>query len=134
MLNGIPLQRKHFFTFLLVSFVSFVLTNDRIEGCPPGVDLDTKKGEVVEGIQEVVGCVDEEWDCDPTPPIEALVPVFVYVLVSSFLRTSFASLLLSISIMDCFAMRIISRVVFSQASTSNSVSLARWYFKWLIPP
>ena len=85
MLNGISLQRKHFVTILSASPFSFDLTNDRIEGCPPGVDLGTKKGEVAEGIREVVDRVDEEWDCGPTPPIETLVPVFVYVLVSSFM-------------------------------------------------
>jgi hypothetical protein len=40
--KSIPLQRKHLATSLSTSFVSFLLINDRIEGCPPGVDLSTK--------------------------------------------------------------------------------------------
>jgi hypothetical protein len=58
----------------------------QIEGCPPGVDLATKKGEVDEWTAEVEGPMAEEWDCGIGPPSEALVPVFLSASSSSFLR------------------------------------------------
>jgi hypothetical protein len=65
--------------------------------------------------------VAEEWDCGTSPPSEALVPVYLFAVErsSSFLRASVASLLLAISMSDWFAIRIISGVLFGQASTSN---------------
>jgi hypothetical protein len=111
----------------------FLLINDQIEGCPPGVDLDTKKGEVDKRTAEVEGPVVEEWDCGSSPPAEELVQVFLFVS-SFFLRASAASLLLAISMSDWFAIWIISGVLFRQDSISNLVIFARWYFKWLIPP
>ena len=65
------LQRRHLATSLLASSFSLVLTNDRIDGWPPGVDLDTKIGEVDERIAEREGPVAEKWNCGP--PLEALV-------------------------------------------------------------
>lgn len=128
------LQRRHLATSLSASSFSLVLTNDRIDGCPPGVDLGTKKGEVDERIAEVEGPVAEEWVCGPPP--EPLVPMFPLPLLpaSSILRASLASLLSTISMMDLVAIRMISGVVFKQGPTSNPGILARWYFKRLIPP
>jgi hypothetical protein len=133
MLKGISLQRKHLATSLSASSVSFFLINHRIEGFPPGVDLPTKKGEIDERTAKVEGPVAEEWDCGTGPPSEALDPVFLFASSSSFLRASAASLLLPISMSDWFAIRIISGLLFGQASTSNLGILARWYFKQLIP-
>ena len=89
-----------------------VLSNDRIDGCPLDIDLDTKKGEVDERIAEVEGPVAEEWVCGPPP--EPLVPMFPLPILpaSSILRASLASLLSTISMMDSVAIRMISRVFF----------------------
>jgi hypothetical protein len=67
MLKGISLQRKHLATSLSASSVSFLLINGQIEGCPPSVDLGTKKGEVDERTAKVEGPVAEEWDCGTGP-------------------------------------------------------------------
>ena len=79
MLKGISLQIKHLAKSLSASSVSFLLINDRIEGCPLGVDLPTKKGEVDERTAEVEGPVAEEWYCGTGPLSEALVPMCFYL-------------------------------------------------------